>query len=731
MTSGLTSPAIGQDILLQIVEIQQEIATSDLASQAVMDLIAERTCGLAHADSSAIELAEGDEMVYRACSMAAKEHTGARIKIAGSLSGLCLTAGEILNCTDSETDPRVNIDMCRKINVRSMVVVPLRHHKATVGVLKVFSHRPNAFNQHTITTLRLMSELLAAALLQAVVSKENQAAYEAIKAREHDIAQLNRDLESRILVRTEQLEHNQERFRFALQSAKLIAWDWDLKTGKLLRFGVFPELQARFPAEETLDLDTLVARVAPEERDRVRAAMQDCMAGVRDYGEEYRAVDAMGRVRWLRHNGRCIFDEHNLPVRMSGVTADVTDQKLADIEAEEARAETLAAQQRERKALHASEMKSAFLANMSHEIRTPINGVMGMASLLLDTHLSSDQASYARSIYSCADDLLAIINDILDLSKAETGKMVLEQLPFSLPRLVEEVSRVVGVVAGRKRLRLVTRIERALPDTFIGDTIRIRQVLMNLVGNAVKFAEKGDITVEVRGMRTQGEEMTLEFIVTDEGVGIPSDILPTLFTPFTQADASTTRRFGGTGLGLAISKRLVELMGGDIGARSTENVGSTFHFRIPLQVAPVDAFATAEYAVPAQIPSRKLRVLVAEDNAINQVITSKMLERLGHTAHIVNNGVQALTAARNEAFDLVLMDCQMPEMDGFEATSRIRASDDRRVAGIPIIALTANAMTGDRDRCLEVGMSGYLSKPMKAAQLAQEITRVLRQGGAG
>ena len=254
---------------------------------------------------------------------------------------------------------------------------------------------------------------------------------------------------------------------------------------------------------------------------------------------------------------------------------------------------------------------------------------------------------------------------------------------------------------------------------------RIRQVLINLVGNAVKFAEKGDIIVEVRGIGAQGDDLTLEFTVTDEGVGIPSHILPTLFTPFTQADASTTRRFGGTGLGLAISRRLVELMGGDIAARSTENVGSTFHFRIPLQVAPVDAFATAEYAVPVEIPSRKLRVLVAEDNAVNQVITSKMLERLGHTAHIVNNGVQALTAARNEAFDLVLMDCQMPEMDGFEATSRIRASDDRRVACLPIIALTANAMTGDRDRCLEVGMSGYLSKPMKATQLAQEITRVL------
>ena len=320
---------------------------------------------------------------------------------------------------------------------------------------------------------------------------------------------------------------------------------------------------------------------------------------------------------------------------------------------------------------------------------------------------------------------MAIINDILDLSKAEAGKVVLEQQPFSLPRLIDDLSRVVGVVAVRKGLRLVTRIERAIPDWFVGDTGRIRQILTNLVGNAIKFAKSGEVTIEVRGLRRDGDMATLEFAVTDQGIGIPSRMMPALFTPFTQADASTTRRFGGTGLGLAISKRLVELMGGDIAARSIEDVGSTFHFRIPLQVAHVDAFATAEYAAFSEAVSRKLRVLVAEDNAVNQVITIKMLERLGHTTHLVSNGVEALSAARTEAFDLVLMDCQMPEMDGFEAASRIRASHDRRLARIPIIALTANAMAGDRDRCLEVGMSGYLSKPMKAAQLASEITRVL------
>ncbi len=716
---------MGHDILLQIVEVQQEIATTDLESQTVMNLIVERTCTLTQADSSVIELAEGNQMVYRACSAAAKAHEGARISIAGSLSGLCMQRGEILHCDDSENDPRVNLEMCRKINVRSMVVVPLRHQKTTVGVLKVFSQRPNNFDQQTVTTLRLMSELLAAALRHAVVFREKTHAYEALEERERDIAQLNRDLESRILVRTEQLARNQERFSFALDAARLVAWDWDIATGRLLRFGVFAGLEERFPADEVITLDIIVARIVPEEREGVRRAISDCLAGERDYHVEYRATDSQGHVRWLRQSGSCTFDARKVALRMSGVTADITAQKLADLEADRARADAQAARLREREAVHASEMKSTFLANMSHEIRTPINGVMGMAGLLLDTPLSCEQASYARSIYSCADDLLVIINDILDISKAEAGKMVLEALPFSLPRLIEDVSRVVGVMASRKGLRLVARVERELPDWFVGDTSRIRQVLTNLLGNAIKFAEHGEVTIEVRGSRRENDRVTLEFAVTDQGVGIPSHIIPTLFTPFTQADASTTRRFGGTGLGLAISKRLVELMNGDIAVKSTENVGSTFHFRIPLPIAHVDAFVTTGYTAPADSPARKLRVLVAEDNAVNQVITSKILERLGHTAHLVSNGVQALTAARKEAFDLVLMDCQMPEMDGFEATSRIRASHDRRLARIPIIALTANAMSGDRARCLEVGMSGYLSKPMKAAELASEITRVL------
>ena len=376
---------MGHDILLKIVEIQQEIATSDLESQAIMNVIVERACALTHADSSVIELAEGDHMVYRACSTGAKAHEGARVLTSASLSGLCVKTGEIMHCRDAETDPRVDLVMCRKINIRSMVVVPLRHQRVTIGVLKVFSRRPDDFDDQAVATLRLMSELLAAALRQAVVSNEKKMAYEALKERERDIAKLNRELETRITLRTEQLNRNQDRFRFALQAARLMAWDWDLSTGRVLRFGVFPGLEARFPIDEIIRHEDALARIAPQERDMVGAAIEDCLTGKRDYRVEYRITDADNNVRWLRQNGRCTYDAQGRPLRMSGVTADITAQKMADIEADRARADVRAAQQREREALHASEMKSTFLANMSHEVRTPINGVMGLAELLLST----------------------------------------------------------------------------------------------------------------------------------------------------------------------------------------------------------------------------------------------------------------------------------------------------------------------------------------------------------
>ena len=548
--------------------------------------------------------------------------------------------------------------------------------------------------------------------------------------RERHIAQLNRELENRIALRTLQLARNQERFQFAMEAANLIAWDWDLSTRIRYCSRDYTGLEHVFQKEQHITPEDFVAAVLPEDRAVVQAALDASLAHEQDYRAEYRIIDGTQKIRWLSDNGRCLFDSHRKPVRISGVSADITDRKLAEQQQQRAQVVAAEALLGEQAALRASHTKSTFLANMSHEIRTPIHGIMGMTSLLLDTPLTPDQVSYTRSIFGCADDLLAIINDILDLSKAESGKMTLESTPFSVGQVFEDMLRVLRIAAQAKGLRLIAHVDETLPETLVGDATRLRQILVNLVNNAIKFSESGDVYIDMQRVTQTGDRFTLQCSVRDTGIGIPANILPTLFTPFTQADASTTRRFGGTGLGLAICKHLVELMDGAITAESEPGKGSTFRFsvalRLPEPVTPRALAPDDAAAVPAVKASQSsLRILVAEDNAVNQIIATKLLRKMGHVPDIVSNGQEAVEALGRAAYDIVLMDCQMPEMDGFEATSVIRASQDPRIAKTRIIALTANAMSGDRDKCLLVGMNGYVSKPMKPALLAQEIARVM------
>jgi signal transduction histidine kinase/ActR/RegA family two-component response regulator len=379
-----------------------------------------------------------------------------------------------------------------------------------------------------------------------------------------------------------------------------------------------------------------------------------------------------------------------------------------------------------REAEVATRHKSDFLAMMSHEIRTPLNGIIGMTSVLLAKNLGSAERDCVETIRSSGEALLSIIDEILDFSKIEAGHLQLECAELDLHRAIREAVQIVENAAARKSLRLLTTVDRALPSIVRGDIVRLRQILLNLLSNAIKFTAAGTVELTAELLSLGNGRCELRFAVRDEGIGMSEEQQARLFQPFSQAEASTTRKFGGTGLGLAISKRLTELMGGRIGVESRPGEGSTFWFTI--QVASSERVAPRAPSVPAAQPAhagtRQFRLLLVEDNSINQKVALAMLKNLGYQADVARNGAEAVQAVLAQRYDLVLMDCLMPEMDGFEATRLIRAQA-LHCAGLPIIAMTANAFAEDRDACLAAGMTDYLSKPVRETELGKKLDRWL------
>jgi signal transduction histidine kinase/CheY-like chemotaxis protein len=461
-------------------------------------------------------------------------------------------------------------------------------------------------------------------------------------------------------------------------------------------------------------METALSFYPPEARAVLEPAMAHAVEHRQPWDLELPFFTATGKRRWVRAVGEPVVEGGKV-VRLTGVFQDITARKEAaerDAElAEVLRQQSELARRMADEARAASAAKSDFLATMSHEIRTPMNGIIGFANLLLDTTLNPEQREFALTIRNSSDTLLSIINDILDVSKIEAGKVVLEDRPWDVRRTVDEVVALLKPRATERGNTVHVSCDPRVPAGLSGDVVRVRQVLFNLLGNAIKFTENGVVTVELRAV-----EGRLRVEVRDSGIGIPNDKLQLLFQKFTQADASTTRRFGGTGLGLSICKGLVELMGGVVGVESAVGLGSTFWFEVPLREARLERVEAKGAKAGGALEG--LRVLIADDNLVNQRLVAMLLGRVGARVVVVGDGRAAVERVQAQPFDVVLMDCHMPELDGYEATRRIRILEaEGRRPHLPIIALTASAMESDHQACLASGMDDFLSKPVSVADL--------------
>ncbi|AEG51013.1 multi-sensor hybrid histidine kinase [Sphingobium chlorophenolicum L-1] len=656
----------------EMLALQSAVTEAYADFQQIIDEVVERALRIIPLATGAIvEMRDGDDMVYRAASGTSIQQIGMRLALSGSLSGTCVATGETQFCHDSETDPRVDRDACRKVGVRSMMLVPLPYHGRTVGVLKVYSGQVAAFTRADLDVVRLMAGPIATGFANAAHSE----------AARHFAATFEQAAVG--------LAHCSPQGRFLLVNDR------------------FCEI-AGYEREELIGLDyRQITHPADYEID-ARLAGRLLLGEINDFAYEKRYVRKDGGLVWINLTVSLVRDASGEPDFFVCVVEDIGARRSAEM---------------------ASAAKTGFLANMSHEIRTPMNGILGFADLLLGAGLPPDQHRQVKMIADSGRAMMRLLNDILDLSKVEAGQMEIAREPFDLVHALDACLNLVRVGAEQKGIDLIRDIADDLPRTVTGDGLRLRQVVLNLLGNAVKFTSEGHVALRVH---LDGADR-LVIVVEDSGPGIAPERQAAIFEKFVQADAGTAARFGGSGLGLSISAQLVTLMNGELTLDSVVGEGSRFILRLPCEAAGEDAAVAVAPAARDSALLHDLRVLVAEDHDVNQELVRAMLERIGCSATIVEDGAQAVAAvlrARGEGapYDIMLMDMQMPVMGGLDAARAIRAQGVS-AHELPILALTANAFGEDVHASLAAGMQAHLAKPLQLAELRRALATWLPAKG--
>ena len=508
--------------------------------------------------------------------------------------------------------------------------------------------------------------------------------------------------------------------KLATDSAKVGIWSLDIVSSKLEWSGMHKIMWGYDEYDQDLTYEDWHKAIVPEDAALTFQKIEESKVTQSIYEVDYRINRANdGAIIWIKSTGQYHYDEFGVAHTLTGISIDISKQKRIDEELKEAKSKAESAKEI---AENATMAKQQFLANMSHEIRTPMNAILGFTKVLLKADLDTKQKEYLDAIKASSDGLLVLINDILDLAKVDAGKMIFEQVPFKMDFSISTMHKVFDLKIKEKNLELVKEYDNKIPVILIGDSARLHQILLNLLSNAIKFTSNGKITVAVRLLNEEKENATIEFAITDTGIGIPEDKLESIFENFQQATSSTSSSFGGTGLGLAITKQLVEKQGGTIVVKSKVNKGSTFSFNLTFKKSNTKIeIAKSEEILNNEI--NDIRVLLVEDVKLNQLLMKLILDDFNFKYDIADNGKIAIDKLQTETYNIILMDLQMPEMNGFEATEHIR---NKMNLQMPIIALTADVTTVDLEKCKAVGMNDYISKPVDERLLYSKIIELLK-----